>query len=127
MDGPVNNVPRVDASPAAAANLPHESAPQFLNSRAKTCHKSPMPFVKDWSSTTALRRANFGPRINKRRNANGWKAGGRVSLFEQAAAGRVSGAPEIRKRTPHPSKAEAPYAKRTSRAASRPPTKDATA
>ena len=47
MEGPVNNVPNVDAQPAAAAKRPHCAAPHCRNSLAKTCHKSPMPFVSD--------------------------------------------------------------------------------
>ena len=108
MEGPVNNVPSVDAQPAAAANRPHCAAPHCLSSRAKTCHKSPMPLVSDCKSTTAFKRAKRGPRINNRLKAKGWNAGGRFSVVVIFEAGRVSGAEDTNAKTQHPRKAEAP-------------------
>ena len=94
MEGPVNNVPNVDAQPAAAANRPHCAAPHCLNSRAKTCQKSPMPLVSDCKSTTAFKRANRGlshEQSSKRERLERRGPLLRCCYFE---AGRVSGANE---------------------------------
>ena len=47
MDGPVSRVPNIDATPANAANRPHWAAPHPRSSRARTCHRSPIPLVSD--------------------------------------------------------------------------------
>ena len=101
MEGPVSSVPNVDAQPAAAANLPHCAAPHCRSSRAKTCQKSPSPFVSDCKSTTAFKRANRGPLINNRLKAKGWNAGGRFSVVVIFEAGRVSGAEDTNAKTQH--------------------------
>mmetsp|Transcript_34028 Transcript_34028/g.102530 ORF Transcript_34028/g.102530 Transcript_34028/m.102530 type:complete len:265 (-) Transcript_34028:513-1307(-) len=127
-DGPVSSVPAMLATPAMAAKRPHCAAPQSRSSRARTCQRSPMPLVSDCSRTTAFSRASRGPRRNKFLNARGWNAFVDASRPRRRRSGAsVSGAAATRPSTQQPSNDDAPYARRTSRAARRPPASDAMA
>eukprot|EP00967_Tisochrysis_lutea_P086894 scaffold122706_cov31-Tisochrysis_lutea.AAC.2 len=72
IPGPVMRVPSIVARPAKEPNVPHCAAPHPRSSRARTCHRSPIPLTADCNTKMIENRRPNAPRWKRPKNTNGF-------------------------------------------------------